>query len=147
MSQKRWFQYDEIKDRDSITSSKIVKSVIKSLIGTMFIETEKFKKLNDDRSIGRTFFSDRAKSSHPVNDSFITRFGYLCTDVLHGESKYDSKIASIRLVNLFREYFHIRTDFLCFSDDDDESLRAAKANAWNELLTKLFLQIKGYAKI
>ena len=61
MSQKRWFQYDEIADKDSITSSKIVKSVIKSLIGTMFIETEKFKELNDGRSIGRTFFSDRAK--------------------------------------------------------------------------------------
>lgn len=144
MSQKRWFQYDEIADKDSITSSKIVKSVIKSLIGTMFIETEKFKELNDGRSIGRTFFSDRAKSSHPVNDSFITRFGYLCTDVLHGESKYDPKMASIRLEKLFCEYFHIRTDFLCFSDDDDESLRAAKANAWNELLTKLFLQIKGF---
>ena len=97
MSRKRCFQYKEIEG--NISSSVIVKKVMEGLIGTMFIEKSKFEKQQDKCSnvlnIGRTFFSDRAKSQHPVNDSFVTRFGYLCTDVLHGESKYDPKMEAI----------------------------------------------------
>ena len=144
MSRKRCFQYKEIEG--NISSSVIVKKVMEGLIGTMFIEKSKFEKQQDKCSnvlnIGRTFFSDRAKSQHPVNDSFVTRFGYLCTDVLHGESEYDPKSASFNLDVFFRDFFCVRTYFLLFSDDDDEHLRSAKASAWIELLTKLFFQIK-----
>ena len=139
------FQYEVI--GDNVVVSKIVENVMKSLIGTMFIERDKFKELENKCSIGRTFFADRIKKQFPVNDSFITKFRYVCTDVLKGDSDYDADTVSISLNSFFNKDLDLQTDFLCFHDDDGEVLRSAKVNGWIELLTGLLICVKDVVDI
>ena len=134
------FQYEMM--GDNVAVSEIVENIMKSLIGTMFIERDKFQKLENERSVGRTFFADRVKKLPPVNDSFITKFRYVCTDVLKGYSEYDAETASIALNKFFNEYLHLQTEFLCFFSGDGDELRSAKVNGWIELLTGLLMNIK-----
>lgn len=126
----------------NIATSEIVEKIMKSLIGTMFIERDKFKKLDNNYSIGRTFFADRTKNQFPINDSFITKFRYICTKVLKGDSDYDAETVSIKLNEFFNEYLLLQTEFLCFFNDDGDVLRSAKVNGWIELLTSLLINIK-----
>lgn len=124
MEHAEQFQHEVV--GDNIAVSEIVGNVMKSLIGTMFIERDKFKKLENERSVGRTFFADRAKKQAPANGSFITKFRYVCTDVLNGSSDYNAEGASITLNEFFNEYLHLQTEFLRFYKDDREALRSAK---------------------
>lgn len=139
------FQYEAIGDNEAV--SKIVENIMKSLIGTTFVERDKLEKLMNEYSIGRTYFADRIKMQNPVNASFITKFRYICTYVLNGDSFYNSETASIMLNKFFIEYLNLRTDFLCFYNDDGDILRSAKINGWIQLLTDLFTGVKDAATI
>ena len=140
MNQKRYFQLKEMEG--NVAASEIAERVIKSLLGTKFVEADRFKKLKDFRYIGRTFFADRIKSDQPINDAFIRKFSYVCADVMHEDSDYDPVTVSSQLEQLFRNYFGMRADFLRIFNNDD-LLRAAKESAWNDMLTDLFREIQG----
>lgn len=140
MNQKRYFQLKEMEG--NVAASEIAERVIKSLLGTKFVEADRFKKLKDFRYVGRTFFADRIKSDQPINDAFIRKFSYVCADVMHEDSDYDPVTVSSQLEQLFRNYFGMRADFLRIFNNDD-LLRTAKESAWNDMLTDLFREIQG----
>ena len=139
-------QSENIKTLSLISSSDILKKLIKDIFGTYFIEEDKWK-FPAGVTIGRTFFADRQKRIQAINHTVTDNVQIIFSAALSGNSTYIPTNISRRLAQFYKEFFGFDYDFLIFFEDDSDECRQRKIGSHLSLLSQITMFCEEKSKI
>lgn len=139
-------QSENIKTLSLISSSDILKKLIKDIFGTYFIEEDKWK-FPAGVTIGRTFFADRQKRIQAINHTVTDNVQIIFSAALSGNSTYIPTNISRRLAQFYKEFSGFDYDFLIFFEDDSNECRQRKIGSHLSLLSQITIFCEGKSGI
>ena len=126
----------------SISTYDFITVLVKDTFGTYFVESNSWKVVDVDETVGRTYFVDQKRSECPVSDKTVDNILLLYFMALAGDSIFDPVQLSQNFAQALKNSFKINVDFLIFYDDDTEALRQNKKQFITHLVFMLLSKIK-----
>lgn len=129
-------QSENEKTTSWLSSSDVLKKLIKDIFGTYFIEEDKWK-FPAGVTIGRTFFADRQKRDKAINHTVTDNVQIVFSAALNGNSTYIPVNISRRLAQFYQELCGYDFDFLIFFEDDSDKCRQRKIGSHLSMLSQI----------
>ena len=125
---------------EDISTQKFLSGMVKGVLGTHYLQPDKFPLFYTDPPVGRTFVADRLKMKCPIDWRVSEKLYVLFKYIFEGKSNYELVPLTERFSRQFASLLGMEIEFLRIYSDDTEEMRRKKGEyllmLWKEVVDK-----------
>lgn len=111
---------------EKISTKEFLGGMVKGVLGTHYLQPDKFPLFYTDPPVGRSFVADRLKKEYPIDQRAAEKLYVLYKFILEGESNYELVPLTARFSKQFSSLLGMDIEFLRLYDDDTEEMKEKK---------------------
>lgn len=125
---------------EDISAQEFLSGMVKGVLGTCYLQPDKFPLFYTDPPVGRTFVADRLKMKFPIDQRAAEKLYVLYKYILEGKSNYELVSLTERFSRQFAGILGMEIEFLRIYSDDTEEMRRKKGEylliLWKEVVDR-----------